>query len=408
MYLKAKVYFTKQDFKSLKEMILKEPEILQYFTEDEKKSLADYAFLNHSKRLLFTMFPYINKKEQEKVIREHPLSILQQGPLENRFGIKDVVKEHIDTFLDLALNKQGEGILYVLSKIIATTPEEYKDAIKRIQDYLLKAELNENSMSIASFNCYYRKDLEDKIVESKNPKYISLFLENKSDEIARSILTSYINITPKPEDIKELAYRSKKHKEIMVLVEDQEIDNKLKSEYYLALYLAGPFKNISDILIERIIELNDFSSTKYLMKTLDKKVQDNLIEKYLKTGNESIMVTLACTTNCDKTYELIEEIIRNHIVVITILLVYLKDDYLTFAMNKLITTRKDIYLKIMDLCYKNDIKDDSSNNIWLSLFEFLLLNHLDQEYPTETIKIWQNRKNEVNKGLSRIRTLTER
>ena len=88
--------------------------------------------------------------------------------------------------------------------------------------------------------------------------------------------------------------------------------------------------------------------------------------------------------------------------------VYLKDDYLTFAMNKLITTRKDIYLKIMDLCYKNDIKDDSSNNIWLSLFEFLLLNHLDQEYPTETIKIWQNRKNEVNKGLSRIRTLTER
>ena len=43
------------------------------------------------------MFPYINKKEQEKVIREHPLSILQQGPLENRFGIKDVVKEHIDT-----------------------------------------------------------------------------------------------------------------------------------------------------------------------------------------------------------------------------------------------------------------------------------------------------------------------
>ena len=194
----------------------------------------------------------------------------------------------------------------------------------------------------------------------------------------------------------------------MALIEDQEIDNKLKSEYYLALYLAGSSKNISDILIERIIELNDFSSTKYLMKTLDKKVQDNLIEKYLKTGNESIMVTLACTTNCDKTYELIEEIIRNHIVVITILLVYLKDDYLTFAMNKLITTRKDIYLKIMDLCYKNDIKDDSSNNIWLSLFEFLLLNHLDQEYPTETIKIWQNRKNEVNKGLSRIRTLTER
>ena len=408
MYLKAKVYFTKQDFKSLKEMILKEPEILQYFTEDEKKSLADYAFLNHSKRLLFTMFPYINKKEQEKVIREHPLSILQQGPLENRFGIKDVVKEHIDTFLDLALNKQGEGILYVLSKIIATTPEEYKDAIKRIQDYLLKAELNENSMSIASFNCYYRKDLEDKIIKSKNPKYISLFLENKSDEIARSILTSYINITPKPEDIKELAYRSKKHKEIMALIEDQEIDNKLKSEYYLALYLAGPSKNISDILIDRIIELNDFSTTKYLMKTLDKKVQDNLIEKYLKTGNESIMVTLACTTNCDKTYELIEEIIRNHIVVITILLVYLKDDYLTFAMNKLITTRKNIYLKIMDLCYKNDIKDDSSNNIWLSLFEFLLLNHLDQEYPTETIKIWQKRKNEVNKGLSRIRTLTER
>ena len=88
--------------------------------------------------------------------------------------------------------------------------------------------------------------------------------------------------------------------------------------------------------------------------------------------------------------------------------VNLKDEYLTFAMNKLITTRKDIYLKIMDLCYKNDIKDDSSNNIWLSLFEFLLLNHLDQEYPTETIKIWQNRKNEVNKGLSRIRTLTER
>lgn len=408
MFLQAKLYLSRKNYKNLKEMILKEPEILQYFTEDEKKSLADYAFLNHSKRLLFTMFPYINKKEQEKVIREHPLSILQQGPLENRFGIKDVVKEHIDTFLDLALNKQGEGILYVLSKIIATTPEEYKDAIKRIQDYLLKAELNENSMSIASFNCYYRKDLEDKIVENRNPKYISLFLENKSDEIARSILTSYINITPKPEDIKELAYRSKKHKEIMVLVEDQEIDNKLKSEYYLALYLAGPFKNISDILIERIIELNDFSSTKYLMKTLDKKVQDNLIEKYLKTGNESIMVTLACTTNCDKTYELIEEIIRNHIVVITILLVYLKDDYLTFAMNKLITTRKDIYLKIMDLCYKNDIKDDSSNNIWLSLFEFLLLNHLDQEYPTETIKIWQNRKNEVNKGLSRIRTLTER
>ena len=198
MYLKAKVYFTKQDFKSLKEMILKEPEVLTYFKESEKKILLDYAFLNHSKRLLFTMFPYINKKEQEKVIREHPLSILQQGPLENRFGIKDVVKEHIDTFLDLALNKQGEGILYVLSKIIATTPEEYKDAIKRIQDYLLKAELNENSMSIASFNCYYRKDLEDKIVESKNPKYISLFLENKSDEIARSILTSYINITPKP------------------------------------------------------------------------------------------------------------------------------------------------------------------------------------------------------------------
>lgn len=408
MFLQAKLYLSRKNYKNLKEMILKEPEILQYFTEDEKKSLADYAFLNHSKRLLFTMFPYINKKEQEKVIREHPLSILQQGPLENRFGIKDVVKEHIDTFLDLALNKQGEGILYVLSKIIATTPEEYKDAIKRIQDYLLKAELNENSMSIASFNCYYRKDLEDKIVENRNPKYISLFLENKSDEIARSILTSYINITPKPEDIKELAYRSKKHKEIMALIEDQEIDNKLKSEYYLALYLAGPFKNISDILIERIIELNDFSSTKYLMKTLDKKVQDNLIEKYLKTGNESIMVTLACTTNCDKTYELIEEIIRNHIVVITILLVYLKDDYLTFAMNKLITTRKDIYLKIMDLCYKNDIKDDSSNNIWLSLFEFLLLNHLDQEYPTETIKIWQNRKNEVNKGLSRIRTLTER
>ena len=408
MFLKAKIYLERKDYQNLKEIILKEPGILKYLNDEDKTFLINHAFLKQDKILLFTMFPYITHEFQEEVIKNYPLSILQQGSLQNRFGMKEIIKNHIDTFLNLALNKKGEGILYLLSKTIAKNPQEYIEGVEKIKEYLLKAQLNENLISIASFNCYYSKKLEDKIIESNHPKYIALFLENKSHEITISILKNYIEKCPKPEDLKELANRTQKQKEIMSIINGKEINQKLKSEYYLALYLTNPSKEISAILRDKIIKLNDFSSIKYLMKTLDQKAQNSIIEKYLKVEDESLIITLTCTTNCPKTYELIKEIINNHIVGITILMIYLKKEYLNYTLNSLIVAKKDSYLKIMDMCYKNNIKDNESNSIWLFMFDFIIANHLEKEFPKEIIERWQKRKKELNKGVTRKRFLTER
>lgn len=292
MFLKMKIkyLFIIRDYERLKRLIVLHDEIIKYLNDREIEELLNFAVKEKEIILFNTLLIFITENKKDGIVKNN-ISYYLQSALENPI------------------------FLYSLSRYLSLNSKEYLAEIQKIKRVLSDKPLSEITIYILSLPGFYDKEIENRIIKNKNSHFLFNLLQNKSILETRAILQKYLRTKPKPRQIYHLtqclASSEEQLIELKSIVMEMNLDKTLKSQYLLAILEESPEREPEFILVQKIIDLNDFLTVNRLMRKISKEYQATLIKQYLKENKREILFTLACTTDCEETLSLIDKILEN-------------------------------------------------------------------------------------------------
>lgn len=377
--LKIKLYFLTKNYDALKDLVVDNEETIKLFNKKEIENLLNFSLV---------------KKE---IIL--PLAILNDLVLNNtqEFSEKEIV-DYLNTFLPIVL--ANPVLLYNFANILSTNPKKYTDIISKIKEHNLNNELTEITIYILSFDGFYDMNLENRVIKSQNTHFIFELIRDADSLKTSNILSKYLKTLPTPFDIyrlsKNLLSYNDKLEILINAILELNIDNSIKSRYLLATFTGTNKILLKDKIINSIINLNSLLVVFDLMQLLTDEEQNKIASNNLELNNPNIIFTLACTTNCEKTKDLIDYIFpKLDFYNLTILLSYVNEKYINYILNKIIIERKELYLRILNELYL------IGSNRYETMILFIITNKLENLFDSGIIKIikkWQDSsKNEYEK-----------
>lgn len=326
--LKVKFYFFTKNYQALKKLLAEQEEAAKYLNEKEEEELLEYATKNGEFILFSILLNEMTKDLDASNKADH------------------YIKKYLKAFYHNLV------FLYTIASILSKNPFRYSDEIEKIKKYILSQPLNEITVYIHTLNGFYNEGMEDQILKYGNPHFIFCLLENTDPEETKRILIKYLKNKPSPEKIYRLASSLDKQEnnlwELKRVVLDLEIPLSLKGKYLLAIFDGTSIKDLN--LIEEIIKLNDFNTTKRLMKKIEEDAP-RMIRKFLEVESNEIIVTLACTTNCEETKLLINKILeKKDFNAIIKLIMYVEDLFLPMIFEEILKSEKEA-LKVINTLY---------------------------------------------------------
>ena len=377
--LKIKLYFLTKNYDALKDLVVDNEETIKLFNKKEIENLLNFSLV---------------KKE---IIL--PLAILNDLILNNtqEFSEKEII-DYLNTFLPIVL--ANTVLLYNFANILSTNPKKYTDIISKIKEHNLNNELTEITIYILSLDGFYDMNLENRVIKSQNTHFIFELIRDANSLKTSNILSKYLKTLPTPFDIyrlsKNLLSYNDKLEILINAILELNIDNSIKSRYLLATFTGTNKILLKDKIINSIINLNSLLVVFDLMQLLTDEEQNKIASNNLELNNPNIIFTLACTTNCEKTKDLIDYIFpKLDFYNLTILLSYVNEKYINYILNKIIIERKELYLRILNELYL------IGSNRYETMILFIITNKLENLFDSGIIKIikkWQDSsKNEYEK-----------
>lgn len=377
--LKIKLYFLTKNYDALKDLVVDNEEAIKLFNKKEIENLLNFSLV---------------KKE---IIL--PLAILNDLVLNNtqEFSEKEIV-DYLNTFLPIVL--ANPVLLYNFANILSTNPKKYTDIISKIKEHNLNNELTEITIYILSLDGFYDMNLENRVIKSQNTHFIFDLIRDADSLKTSNILSKYLKTLPTPFDIYRLSKNLLSYNDkLEILINatlELNIDNSIKSRYLLATFTGTNKILLKDKIINSIINLNSLLVVFDLMQLLTDEEQNKIASNNLELNNPNIIFTLACTTNCEKTKDLIDYIFpKLDFYNLTILLSYVNEKYINYILNKIIIERKELYLRILNELYL------IGSNRYETMILFIITNKLENLFDSGIIKIikkWQDSsKNDYEK-----------
>lgn len=378
--LKIKFYFLTKNYNKLKRLIVENESAIIYLEEKEIEELLNYAAKNREFILFNTLLLDIANESSE----------IKQA-LADKY-----IKKYLKSFLNNLI------FLYSIANMMANDPKRYKEEIDEIKKFILTEPLTEITIYIHTLNGFYNKEMEDRIFASNNSHFIFCLLESADQIETRRILTRFIKKNPNSENIyclvTSLSEWDEKLKELKSIILNLEVPKSVKGKYLLAFF-EGIKERKNDLdLIDEIVLLNDYNTTDRLMQKISPEDTLKIINSYLTSENKEIIFTLACSTDCQETPNLLNWILQdidfNHLVTLIMLV---KEKYLSFVFKRVLKNEKEC-LNLINHLYL------FGSNRWITLIKYIKDNHskLISEKMRENLEIFLSKEEQ----LSRKRSLT--
>ena len=357
---KIKFYFLTKNYTKLKKLIVENENTITYLEEKEIEELLEYAAKNQEFMLFNTLLLDMARETSE----------IKQA-LADKY-----IKKYLKMFFNNLI------FLYSIANMMANDPERYKEEISEIKKFILTEPLTEITIYIHTLNGFYSKEMEDRIFATNSSHFIFCLLESADEKETRRILTKLIEKKPNSEKIyclaNSLSGSDEKLRELKSIILNLETSKSIKGKYLFA-YLEGIKERKIDLaLIDEIILLNDYATTDKLMQRISKEDALIIINKYLISENKEIIFTLACTTDCKETINLLNFLLPsidfNQLVTLIMLV---KEKYLPFILKQVLKDENEC-LKLMNQLYL------FGSNRWIMLIKYIKEN--DSKLLSESIK----------------------
>ena len=342
--LKIKFYYLTKNYQKLKQLIVDDEASLKYLNDMQINEILKYAVANEEYILFYTLLQSLTDD-----------AILSHQELANEY-----IKSYYHKFFHNPI------FLYGIASIMARNPEQYKKEIATINEDIINKPLSEIAIYIHNLNGFRNEKMEDKVLSSNNTRFWTCLFEDISLEAKKNLISKIIQNYP--QKINFLAYALKaREEELMELKNDilaLDCDKKIKGEYLFYIYQATK-ANPNPLLIDDIILLNDFNTTKRLMETLKEEEQTLLLKRYLFNFSEDITFTLACTSNCENTSFLIDKALNDITdAKLVFLIMQVNEKYLPYVLNKTLKEEK-VALKLINNLYLLGSKR------WLNIINYI-------------------------------------
>ena len=296
--------------------------------------------------------------------------------------------------------------LYSIANMISKNPTKYQEEINEIKAFILISPLNEITVYIHNLEGFYSKEMEEKILSSKNTRFLFCLLESSNEETTKRILNEIMESKPNSEKIYRLARMLNKSEEkldeLKTMIFDLDVPKQTKGKYLLAFYEG--IKNVKNELdsfaiIDEIVLLNDFDTTNKLMSRLNEETKRTIITRYFHCTNKKLIFTLACTTDCEETTLLINRILLDiKEEEVFSLIMFVKEKYLPLIFKKVLKDEKTV-LKLINNLYL------FGSNRWMNIINYITEVDYDIISPSKIKEMTSFMEKEETKA-SRKRSLT--
>lgn len=374
--LEFKALFFFQKYKIIRHQMLFFPEeTLRNLTEKDKQNLFGYALREKDHTIAYPLFPYVSPEKRKEFL------IKNNGVIPEDYYAEEF---YVD-YLNAAIETNNFNLLYPLAITSDNNPDKYAHYIDQIRNYLRFQEMNSHIVEIASLRNFSNLELEERILATRNLDFIRQYLKNTLNS---KFFSKALRIFLNPEDIEallEVAYKCENFEHIYLEFIKSNTTTKEEIANYLNLLLPLlnkiPNKNV---IIEEMLNQNIPLNIMELMKLLSAEEQEIYAKKALKEDNTALILTLAWTTDCRLTPNLIDKILKNNdLNQTTFLIANLNSQYLNYALNKLIKSYNPRYfLNILNNLYLFGL---NSHNL-LEMINFLFANNLEGLFDKVTIK----------------------
>ena len=340
--LKIKFYYLTKNYQKLKQLIVDDEASLKYLNDMQINEILKYAVANEEYILFYTLLQ----------------SLTDDAILSHQELAHEYIKSYYHKFFHNPI------FLYGIASIMARNPEQYKKEIATINEDIINKPLSEIAIYIHNLNGFRNEKMEDKILSSNNTRFWTCLFEDVSLEAKKNLISKIIQNYP--QKINLLAYALKTREEELIDLKNDILalncDKKIKGEYYI--YQATK-ANPNPLLIDDIILLNDFNTTKRLMETLKEEEQTLLLKRYLFNFSEDITFTLACTSDCENTSFLIDKALNDITdAKLVFLIMQVNEKYLPYVLNKTLKEEK-VALKLINNLYLLGSKR------WLNIINYI-------------------------------------
>ena len=383
MDIKLKVYFLTKNYDKIKEQITQNEEIVLKLDRSQLQKILEYT-----------------KKNQEWILLSTILRVIIKGG--NNQIDDSILEPYIDYFVDFSL--KNLVFLYSIAITLSNDPEKYQKQINKIQAFRLNHELSEITIFIQSLNGFYSLKFEDKVLKSKNSRFIFCLLQGLNIEETKRVLAKYVLTKPSTSEVYYLAESLNSSvleiEELMNLLLSLDVTNSMKSRYLIAIYQGTFDEHLKQRAVYEVLELNCYADILSLMKKLRSQEQASLATIYLNVRNENIIFALACTTNCKKTKDLIDAAFTNideqHLIK---LIALVDDEFLYYVLEKVFNVDSKIYLKILNNLYL------LGSNRWMKMINYIVDSKKEKLIDQQVLSFITNLKNN-NETQEKKRTLT--
>lgn len=388
--LKIKWHFLVGDYWSIKDELEKNKEkVIPYLTNTDVSILINFMKYHCYKGLLLLLLDCADKDQKKEIIynyckfKAHYLHI-------------EELHTYYDDFLEYGLEYKDNLLLLTLADIASIEPQKYSSKIQVLKEYFLSKEVDYYFIKVASFDNFTCNEFEEKIINS-DIKLVIEYLKKLNEPKDKLFLKRYIieNNYDK-ECIKALALEFKNNYEYyteIINITKSITDLNFQSELLYMLYeLNSDYKN----LVIDIINLNNITIIKKLMKLIDEKEQNKLIELCLEENANQKVFALASSTDCIATYKAIDYVLaQDNFEEILYLIAYIEGRFISYTLDKIIKEKgTNYYLKIINKLYLFNLPNllESINFIYIYKLEYLF-----KEIILKSLDFFRKKENKVRK-----------
>ena len=318
--------------------------------------------------------------------------------LDYEYHLSYFIGMHFTEFLNGALQTKNGDLIFYLANHASKEPNKYVKEIKRIKKYYLTYPVNKDTIEIAKLPGFNTPDLENKIIKGS----IYLFMQYLNDSNHKEeLITKFFKSYPTIIDFK---YFLHSYLETPIFNETLEIllhtyleNENSKASYLMQIYAFKPTPDIKAKILPVMLELKNDNLIKNFIETYSETEQISICEKYFDTTNPHILFNLAITTDCPKTYQIIDKIITNYHHLIIPLITKLKNRFLNYALNQILLEKgSNYYLNILYVLI------DENNLCYLNLIDFIYKYNYTNLFTPESLKKLASRtKNKQNNSLKK-------
>lgn len=394
MLLKLKAALLLEDFNKISTILFENEGLVKKLSVKEFNEIVRYAILNNKRILLNCLLKEANEEQKNKIF---DYIFYMEGSTYKLSSLEYV--SYFEELIRFLISDNNIKMIYDVANTVSKVGDTNLDT-SVLKEFLMNREVDDLTADLASMPLYNSSELEEKILEGEAIYIVeyAVNVDNKKEFLKKLFMRGDVS-----DVVEELAKESKIDQKFYTLVLHNiikyTIDLELKSKYLYILFLETSNVYHHDYIVEQILLLNDFKTIKELMPKLCMEEQVKYSKKAIEDNNNSLILTLACTTKSEMTMELINNVIdRDQFNEIVFMVGHLSGDYIYKALEAILYQKKaSYYLKLIDSLYLLGF------NNWMAAIGFITVNKLEYLFETSALMALCRFKKAKKKEMTRNR-----